>query len=113
MRKDARPSRPVAVVRIARLTLYPFYAVLLTHLHDGGRIPYLVPYVLCCSLDHHALTPTTTGSEQMSLVQLIVPTEVAHDTIAELGELGNVQFKDVSTCMQHYTSQSVETPRGS
>ena len=109
MRKDARPSRPVAVVRIARLTLYPFYAVLLTHLHDGGRIPYLVPYVLCCSLDHHALTPTTTGSEQMSLVQLIVPTEVAHDTIAELGELGNVQFKDVSTCMQHYTSQSVET----
>lgn len=36
------------------------------------------------------------GSEQMSLVQLIVPTEVAHDTIAELGELGNVQFKDVS-----------------
>ena len=31
----------------------------------------------------------------MSLVQLIVPTEVAHDTIAELGELGDVQFKDV------------------
>ena len=38
----------------------------------------------------------TVGSEQMSLVQLIVPTEVAHDTIAELGELGNVEFKDVS-----------------
>ena len=36
-----------------------------------------------------------TGSEQMSLVQLFVPTEVAHDTVAELGELGNVQFKDV------------------
>jgi len=35
------------------------------------------------------------GSEQMSLVQLIVPTEVAHDTVAELGELGDVQFKDV------------------
>ena len=33
----------------------------------------------------------------MSLVQLIVPTEVAHDTIAELGELGDVQFKDVRT----------------
>lgn len=31
----------------------------------------------------------------MSLVQLIIPTEVAHDTIAELGELGDVQFKDV------------------
>jgi V-type H+-transporting ATPase subunit a len=37
-----------------------------------------------------------TGSEQMSLVQLFVPTEVAHDTVAELGELGDVQFKDVS-----------------
>lgn len=36
------------------------------------------------------------GSEQMSLVQLFVPTEVAHDTVAELGELGDVQFKDVS-----------------
>ena len=35
----------------------------------------------------------------MSLVQLIVPTEVAHDTIAELGELGNVQFKDVSVLL--------------
>lgn len=33
----------------------------------------------------------------MSLVQLFVPTEVAHDTVAELGELGNVQFKDVSS----------------
>lgn len=29
-------------------------------------------------------------------MQLFVPTEVAHDTVAELGELGNVQFKDVS-----------------
>ena len=35
-------------------------------------------------------------SEQMSLVQLIITTEVAHDTVAELGELGNVEFKDVS-----------------
>ena len=33
----------------------------------------------------------------MSLVQLFVPTEVAHDTVAELGELGNVQFKDVGS----------------
>jgi len=31
----------------------------------------------------------------MSLVQLFVPTEVAHDTVYELGELGDVQFKDV------------------
>jgi hypothetical protein len=31
----------------------------------------------------------------MSLVQLFVPAEVAHDSVAELGELGNVEFKDV------------------
>jgi hypothetical protein len=35
------------------------------------------------------------GSEAMSLVQLFVPAEVAHDTVAELGELGNVEFRDV------------------
>ncbi|KAH9930911.1 H+-ATPase subunit [Fomitopsis serialis] len=40
--------------------------------------------------------PSPFRSEPMSLVQLIVPTEVAHDTIAELGELGNVQFKDLN-----------------
>jgi len=34
----------------------------------------------------------------MSLVQLLVPREVAHDTVAELAELGNVQFKDVGDC---------------
>ncbi len=33
----------------------------------------------------------------MSLVQLFVPAEVTHDTVAELGELGNVEFKDVSS----------------
>ena len=32
----------------------------------------------------------------MSLVQLIIPTEVAHDAVYELGDLGDVQFKDVS-----------------
>lgn len=40
--------------------------------------------------------PSLFRSEQMSLVQLFVPTEVAHDTVAELGELGNVQFKDLN-----------------
>lgn len=37
----------------------------------------------------------------MSLVQLFVPTEVAHDAVAELGELGNVQFKDVRKLYIH------------
>ncbi|KAF8061695.1 V-type ATPase, V0 complex, 116kDa subunit family [Lyophyllum atratum] len=40
--------------------------------------------------------PNPFRSEPMSLVQLFVPTEVAHDTVAELGELGNVQFKDLN-----------------
>lgn len=31
----------------------------------------------------------------MSLVQFFIPTEVAHDAVSELGELGDVQFKDV------------------
>ncbi|KAI0933535.1 hypothetical protein AcW1_005341 [Taiwanofungus camphoratus] len=40
--------------------------------------------------------PSLFRSEPMSLVQLIIPTEVAHDAIAELGELGDVQFKDLN-----------------
>ena len=36
------------------------------------------------------------GSEEMSLVQLYIPSEVAHDTMSELAEMGNFQFKDVS-----------------
>ncbi|KAF8894807.1 V-type ATPase, V0 complex, 116kDa subunit family [Infundibulicybe gibba] len=40
--------------------------------------------------------PSLLRSEQMSLVQLFVPAEVAHDTVAELGELGDVQFKDLN-----------------
>jgi hypothetical protein len=35
-------------------------------------------------------------SATMSLIQLFIPAEVAHATVSELGELGNVQFKDVS-----------------
>lgn len=36
-------------------------------------------------------------SAAMSLVQLYIPAEVAHDTVEELAQLANVQFKDVST----------------
>jgi V-type H+-transporting ATPase subunit a len=34
-------------------------------------------------------------SEEMSLIQLYIPTEVAIPTVAELGELGLIQFRDV------------------
>ncbi|TDL20169.1 V0/A0 complex, 116-kDa subunit of ATPase [Rickenella mellea] len=40
--------------------------------------------------------PTLFRSEGMSLVQLFIPNEVAHDTVHELGELGDVQFKDLN-----------------
>ncbi|KAG9320396.1 hypothetical protein KVV02_005214 [Mortierella alpina] len=35
-------------------------------------------------------------SEEMSLIQLYIPAEVAQQTIAELGELGLVQFRDLN-----------------
>ena len=56
--------------------------------------PYFVnPFVA----SFNAASDIVLGSEAMSLVQLFVPAEVAHDTVAELGELGNVEFKDVSS----------------
>jgi V-type H+-transporting ATPase subunit a len=41
-------------------------------------------------------TTTLFRSEEMSLIQLFIPAEVAHTCVAELGELGQVQFRDVS-----------------
>ena len=35
-------------------------------------------------------------SAAMSLIQLYIPVEGAHATVTELGELGNVQFKDLN-----------------
>jgi hypothetical protein len=43
-------------------------------------------------------------SAQMSLLQLYIPTEVAHSAVAELGELGNIQFKDVSNGSHKWTT---------
>lgn len=34
-------------------------------------------------------------SEEMTLVQLFVQIEAAHDTVDELGQLGLIQFRDV------------------
>lgn len=53
--------------------------------------------------------PSLFRSEEMSLVQLYIPTEVAHDTLYELGEMGNLQFKDlnadVSAFQRSFVSQ--------
>ncbi|KAI8876064.1 V0/A0 complex, 116-kDa subunit of ATPase [Backusella circina FSU 941] len=35
-------------------------------------------------------------SEEMSLIQLYIPAEVSHSCLAELGELGKVQFRDLN-----------------
>lgn len=75
------------------LPSYPFVIPLFAS--NVGRLPKPVPLVLLFLRRYPSLNDIVIGSEQMSLVQLFVPTEVAHDTVAELGELGNVQFKDV------------------
>ncbi|PNW78309.1 hypothetical protein CHLRE_09g402500v5 [Chlamydomonas reinhardtii] len=36
-------------------------------------------------------------SEEMELVRLLIPSESAHDTVAALGEVGLLQFKDMNT----------------
>jgi len=35
-------------------------------------------------------------SEEMQLVQLIIPAEAAHDTVSQLGEAGLIEFKDLN-----------------
>ncbi|KAG2219779.1 hypothetical protein INT45_008870 [Circinella minor] len=43
------------------------------------------------------MAPTTLfRSEEMSLIQLYIPAEVAQPCVAELGELGKVQFRDLN-----------------
>lgn len=46
-------------------------------------------------------------SEEMSLIQLYIPAEVAQPTVAELGELGLVQFRDVCCHIFCHTEQVV------
>jgi hypothetical protein len=58
----------------------------------------------------HKFIDSLSGSEAMSLVQLFVPTEVAHDTVNELGELGNVEFKDVRFSLLSPTFSLSDSP---
>ncbi|RXK38559.1 V-type H+-transporting ATPase subunit I [Tremella mesenterica] len=53
--------------------------------------------------------PSLFRSEEMSLVQLYIPSEVAHDTISELAEMGNFQFKDLNPTVTAF--QRPFTPR--
>lgn len=49
------------------------------------------------NMSHYVGSESLYRSATMSLIQLFIPSEVAHATVSELGGLGNVQFKDVST----------------
>ncbi|TIA93107.1 hypothetical protein E3P99_00297 [Wallemia hederae] len=42
------------------------------------------------------MAPALFRSEDMSLVQFYVPTEIAHDSVLHLGDLGLVQFRDLN-----------------
>ncbi|TIC33189.1 V0/A0 complex, 116-kDa subunit of ATPase [Wallemia mellicola] len=42
------------------------------------------------------MPPALFRSEDMSLVQFYVPTEIAHDSVLHLGDLGLVQFRDLN-----------------
>lgn len=48
-------------------------------------------------------------SEQMQLVQFIIPIESAHRTISYLGDLGLFQFKDVSYTLHFFFFAYVHT----
>jgi hypothetical protein len=64
---------------------------------------FLVPYKEISTLkeNNNIMAPSTLfRSEEMSLIQLYIPAEIAQPCVAELGELGKVQFRDVKyTCM--------------
>lgn len=45
-------------------------------------------------------------SEEMTLAQLFLQSEAAYCCVSELGELGKVQFRDVSSCCRREASWS-------
>lgn len=49
-------------------------------------------------------------SEKMSYVQLIIPVESAHRAISYLGELGLLQFHDVSIFLLRSATASFDYP---
>jgi V-type H+-transporting ATPase subunit a len=46
--------------------------------------------------------PSLLRSEQMSLVQLYVPIDIAHATVEELGDLQRMQFKDLNPAVNPF-----------
>lgn len=47
------------------------------------------------------------GSEEMALVQLFIPSEIARSTVSSLGEAGCVQFLDVPLSYMVYVNKQL------
>ena len=57
---------------------------------DCNAVLHAPPYLpFACTL------ADVTGSEEMSFVQLFIPSEIARTTVSTLGELGSIEFLDV------------------
>lgn len=50
-------------------------------------------------------------SAEMSLIQMFVSHEAAHDTLHELGEIGVLQFKDLNSDKSAFQRLFVQVPR--
>ncbi|RUS16492.1 V-type ATPase 116kDa subunit family-domain-containing protein, partial [Jimgerdemannia flammicorona] len=66
--------------------------------HGSKNRTFKQPLPLLHRIVCNTTMPTSTlfRSEEMSLIQLYIPSEVAQPTVAELGELGLVQFRDLN-----------------
>ena len=61
-----------------------------------GRCRWLLEDVVIA--DINAAMGSIFRSEEVTLAQLFLQSEAAYATVRELGELGRVQFRDVSGC---------------
>jgi hypothetical protein len=94
-------SIPYGVISINLNTYWPSWGIQVSSVGPQSSGETGMRMQLTPALQSHP------GSEEMSLVQLYIPTEVVHDTISELGEMGDFQFKDVSRNLCWNTSSKL------
>lgn len=64
-------------------------------LRQIGLIKFVI-YFCVCEWEREAAMGSLFRSEEMTLCQLFLQSEAAYACVSELGELGLVQFRDVS-----------------